>query len=181
MIRVVFNGETIGDSASETMMLLAVPRFSAGGASEVVELVAADFIEAFARGNKSITVSFAVMHQYPSILEASVALAERDRDMEQQATLDYIVDDGAETVTLRMKNAVRKPVDGTPNGVAVQWNYTFTGAKFVRVESAGTLADYEGGFADDGAPYDGFYWGGVCGDGVPASGNWQRQLVGATY
>ena len=181
MIRVEFNGETIGDTASEAMTLLAPLRFSAGGASEIVELVAADFVEGFARGNKSITVSFSVVHQYPSIAEASIALAERDRDMEQQATLDYIVDDGSETVTLRMKNAVRRPVDGTANGVAVIWNYSFTGAKFVRVANATTLADYEGGFANDAGPYDGFYWGGVCGDGIPASGNWARQIVGGTY
>jgi len=181
MIRIEFNGETIGDTASETMTLQAPLRFSAGGASEIVELVAADFVEAFSRGNKSMTVSFTVMHEYGSIAEASIALAERDRDMEQQATLDYIVDDGSEVVTLRMKNAVRKPVDGIANGVCIVWQYSFTGARFVRVESAATVADYDGGFADSGTPYDGFYWGGVCGDGLAVSGNWQRQLVGDTY
>ena len=181
MIRIEFNGETIGDTASDTMTLQAPLRFSAGGALEIVELVAADFIEGFARGNKSMTVSFTVMHQYGSISAASIALAERDRDMEQQATLDYIVDDGSEVVTLRMKNAVRRPVDGVANGVCVVWQYSFTGPRFVREESGAAVADYDGGLADSGTPYDGFYWGGVCGDGAPASGNWSRELVGDTY
>lgn len=178
MLRITFNGETIGDDAEAAMTLQTPVKMQASGSGEVVELVAGDFLEAFARGNKGLTLSFTVMHQYGSVAAATIALASRDRDMVQQGPLYYIVDDGSTVTTLLMKDALRRPVDGEQMGVCVRWNYTFTGAKFAEVQSADTVADYAGGLADSGDTFTGFYWGGACGDGTPGTGNWQRELVG---
>ena len=177
MIRWVFNGETVGDSADETRAL-SLPEISEQGADEIVDYVRSSFVEPFDRGNAGVSVSFRVVQLYGTMLEASLALLERTGQLVRQATLDCVITASGETVTLRMANALRRPVKGVFLGLSVQWDFEFTGAQLVRVETPAGAPDYYGGVCNSGDAFTRFYWGGVCGDGSGTDVAFHRTIFG---
>ena len=177
MTRFVFNGETIGDTADNAMSFGA-PSFAGQGADEVVEYVRGAHVSPFDRENAGLTVSFSVAQSYGTLGDAMLACALRNEAMERQATLDMIVVNGGETVTLRMKNALRRPLKARYEGLTVFWDFEFVGGRFVEVASAVVAFDYSGGVANSGDAFTRFFWGGVCGDGAGVTVDWARDIEG---